>query len=183
MSQRDEMLRELQGQVAQAAQTQHSLLESLEQEEGKANRLQKQISDPPVPIDQPADEEQLKEECEDLREQLAAQQVLQDALGTVQVECAELRQQLEDKEQLQTQCEELKRDLSRVTVLTPGASEHAVTNVNYLKNIVVQYLCSEDVSSQRALLPVLGELLKLDQDELQKVKGAVGVKRSRSFFG
>ena len=75
------------------------------------------------------------------------------------------------------------RDLARVTALTPGASEHAVTNVNYLKNVVINYMCSSDKQSQQALLPVLGQILQLNPEELKKVKAAAEPKGIYGLFG
>ena len=52
------MLRELQGQVAQAASTQNSLLASLEQEEGKARKLQEEQDQQQKEVQQQQDERQ-----------------------------------------------------------------------------------------------------------------------------
>lgn len=83
---------------------------------------------------------------------------------------------------LQTECNGLKGDVARVSSLIPGASEDAITNVSYLKNVVVQYMCSPDQNGRRVLWPVIATLLHLTPEEIGKVRDAIEPKGIYALF-
>lgn len=95
---------------------------------------------------------------------------------------SEMKLSQQNVAKLEAECHSLKADMARVSSLLPGASEDAITNISYLKNVVVQYMCSPDQKGRLVLWPVIATLLHLTPAEIGKVRTAVEPKGIYALF-
>jgi hypothetical protein len=68
----------------------------------------------------------------------------------------------------QDQIEELEESVARLERMT--TLEGATNQLEYLKNVVLNYMLSKDLASRDHMLKAIGAVLRLSQAELSRVK-------------